>query len=61
MSRSGKQVPWELPVVNTPKWGKLGPAFGYGLGCGVGFGAGLVGGRSQTTEHEVCFSLRFAL
>ena len=48
MSRSGKQGLWKLPEIKSPEWGKLGPAFGYGLGCGFGVGAGLVGGRLNT-------------
>ncbi|XP_038889094.1 glycine-rich cell wall structural protein 1 isoform X2 [Benincasa hispida] len=35
---------WNLPVLKSSRFGKLGPAFGLGVGCGVGFGIGLVGG-----------------
>ncbi|XP_022974025.1 keratin, type II cytoskeletal 3 isoform X1 [Cucurbita maxima] len=35
---------WKLPVLKSSRIGRLGPAFGLGVGCGVGFGIGLVGG-----------------
>ncbi|KAI3899371.1 hypothetical protein MKW92_037393 [Papaver armeniacum] len=35
---------WKLPVFKTKELGKLGPAFGLGVGCGVGFGVGFLGG-----------------
>ncbi|KAL6268891.1 hypothetical protein ACE6H2_025802 [Prunus campanulata] len=40
----GKGLLWKLPVIKTPQLGKVGPAFGVGVGCGLGFGVGLLGG-----------------
>lgn len=42
-----KGLLWKLPVVESKRFGKLGPAFGFGAGCGLGFGIGLLGGNSQ--------------
>ncbi|KAK1386794.1 chorion class B protein L11 [Heracleum sosnowskyi] len=43
-SNEEKGLLWKLPSVNSKNLGKLGPAFGIGVGCGVGFGVGLLGG-----------------
>ncbi|XP_009370657.3 glycine-rich cell wall structural protein 1 [Pyrus x bretschneideri] len=40
----GKGWLWKLPVLKSQQLGKVGPAFGLGVGCGVGFGIGLLGG-----------------
>lgn len=40
-----KGLLWKLPQVRIKDIGKVGPAFGLGVGCGVGFGAGLIGGK----------------
>ncbi|XP_059297390.1 uncharacterized protein LOC132050249 [Lycium ferocissimum] len=35
---------WKLPIVKSKQLGKIGPAFGLGIGCGFGLGIGLIGG-----------------
>lgn len=35
---------WRLPEVTSTELGKIGPAFGLGVGCGVGAGVGFFGG-----------------
>ncbi|CAL0328662.1 unnamed protein product [Lupinus luteus] len=46
MNRSAgeKGLLWNLPVIKSNDFGKLGPAFGFGAGCGLGFGVGILGG-----------------
>lgn len=46
MDRNGgeKGLLWNLPVLKSKDFGKLGPGIGYGAGCGVGLGIGLLGG-----------------
>ncbi|XP_047175695.1 glycine-rich cell wall structural protein 1 [Vigna umbellata] len=39
-----KGLLWKLPVIKSDQFGKVGPAFGIGVGCGLGFGAGFLGG-----------------
>ncbi|XP_008775564.1 glycine-rich cell wall structural protein-like [Phoenix dactylifera] len=40
----GRGLLWNLPVLKSKDFGKLGPGIGYGAGCGVGVGIGLLGG-----------------
>ncbi|KAJ8526457.1 hypothetical protein K7X08_028934 [Anisodus acutangulus] len=39
-----KGLVWKLPSVKSKQLGKIGPAFGLGVGCGFGLGIGLIGG-----------------
>lgn len=40
-----KGLVWKLPEVRSRELGKVGPAFGVGIGCGFGLAIGLIGGN----------------